>query len=447
MTEALGRVLAAIRRYPTMVGSLFIILALIGISIYTMISIPLSEAVALWNGGVEVWRDTPRYAQPAWTNLFRREKLPETFVVRVENVESTTETLGEAKWRGTTSLTFDYEFSRFPDEINFFFDVEYDTLIPLVILTWIKPDGTEIELFRGNPQRSRRLWISRDIGLSEAFGESSQGEPDADPGSTGGDWEPGVLKGEYALRVQALGFEEGFSMGGQLVVYGGVYGIAGTDDLRRDLSIGLLWGTPIALMFGLLATIGTTALGFIIAAVGSWFGGWVDAAIQRITEVNMMLPFLPIVLVIGKFFSSSLWVMLGVIVALNIFSGALKSYRAMFLQVKDSLYIEAARAYGASNTRIIFRYLIPKIIPVLIPNFVLGVRQFVFLEASLAVLGVGDPELPTWGKILSEGLGALYLEHYHCVLEPAILLIITGLSFSMLGYALDRVFNPRLRGI
>lgn len=446
MTEALRRVLGVIRRYPTMVGSLFIILALIGISIYAMITIPLSEAVALWNGGDEVWRDTPRYAQPAWTNLFRREKLPETFVVRMDDAASTKETLGETRWRETTVLTFDYEFSRFPDEISFFLDVEYDTQRPLVTLTWIKPDGTEIEFFRGNPQRSQRVRISRDIGLSGALGKSRQAEPDADPGSPDGDGEQGVMRGQYALRVEALSFEEGLSMSGRLVVLGGVYGIAGTDDLRRDLAIGLLWGTPIALMFGLLATIGTTALGFIIAAFGAWFGGWVDAAIQRITEVNMMLPFLPIVLVIGKFFSSSLWVLLGVIIALNIFSGALKSYRAMFLQVKDAPYIEAARAYGASNVRIIFRYLIPKIIPVLIPSFVLGVRQFVFLEASLAVLGVGDPTLPTWGKILSEGLGALYLGHYHCVLEPAVLLLITGLSFSMLGYALDRVFNPRLRG-
>jgi len=447
--RAFSKILSAIRQYPTVAGSLFIILALIGISVYAMIAIPISEAIILWRGADQVWSDTPRYAQPAWTNIFRSEKLPETFVLRMDDVEGTTETLGEAMWRETTILTFEYKYSRFPAELNFFFDVEYDTREPQVTITWISPDGTERRLFRGSVRKGQRYPISQDTKLSRDFGVLPQVGLLADPETLGGDAEPEVMTGEYGLRIETLTFEEGSSVGGRFIVYGDVYGIAGTDHLRRDLAIGLLWGTPIALMFGLLATIGTTVLGFIIAAFGTWYGGWVDAAIQRITEVNLMLPFLPILIMVGTFYSRSLWVMLAVIIALSIFTAAIKAYRAMFLQVKNSPYIEAARAYGASNTRIIFRYLIPKIIPVLIPNFVLGIPQFVFLEASLSVLGLGDPTLPTWGKILTNAYqgGALYRGYYYWVLEPAVLLIITGLSFSMLGFALDRVFNPRLRGI
>ncbi|MFC2078091.1 ABC transporter permease [Candidatus Bipolaricaulota bacterium] len=447
--KRLRRALTLARRYPTVTGSLFIILALVGISIYAVVSIPLSEAIASWSVASRGRSERPRFAQPTWTNLFRREKLPETIVISMDDVGTTTEPLSDTVWRETTVLAFDYKSSRFPSDLSFFFDIECAELEPRLTLTWVMPDGRETRLYRDNVRPGgRAFWISQDATLPRTLGERVVVGLFADPETRERERGPEALQGRYALRVEALAFEEGFSMTGRLIVYGGVYGIAGTDDERRDLAIGLLWGTPIALMFGLLATIGTTVLGFIIAAVGSWFGGWVGAAVQRITEVNLMLPFLPIVMMVGKFYSSSLWVMLAFIIGLNIFSAAIKTYRAMFLQVKNAPYIEAARAYGASNTRIIFRYLIPRIVPVLVPNFVLGIPQFVFIEASLAILGLGDPTLPTWGKIMADArVGAVYQGHLYWILQPSILLIITGLSFSMLGFALDRVFNPRLRGI
>ncbi|MGI5916515.1 MAG: ABC transporter permease, partial [Anaerolineae bacterium] len=99
--------------------------------------------------------------------------------------------------------------------------------------------------------------------------------------------------------------------------------------------------------------------------------------------------------------------------------------------------------------RIIFHYLIPRIIPLLVPQLVVLVPTFVFLEASLAVLGLGDPILPTWGKIIDDARsnGAVYQGLYYWILEPSILLVMTGLGFAMVGFALDRIFNPRLRGL
>jgi peptide/nickel transport system permease protein len=161
------------------------------------------------------------------------------------------------------------------------------------------------------------------------------------------------------------------------------------------------------------------------------------------------LPFLAILIMVGTFYSRSIWTILGVTILLSIFTGAIKGYRAIFLQVKESPYIEAARAYGASNARVIFQYLIPRMIPLLVPSLVSAVPAFVFLEASLAVLGLGDPTLPTWGKLLNDALvnAALYKGYYYWILQPTVLLMITGLGFALLGFALDRVFNPRLRGV
>jgi peptide/nickel transport system permease protein len=235
----------------------------------------------------------------------------------------------------------------------------------------------------------------------------------------------------------------------EFVSHGQVFGWAGTDHARRDLVLPLLWGVPIALAFGLIASMGTSILTMIIAAVGAWYAGWVDELIQRITEINLVLPFLAILIMIGTFYSRSIWVILGATILLSIFTGAIKAYRAIFLQVKESMYIEAARAYGASSSRIIFLYMIPRMIPLLIPSLVQSIPAFVFLEASLAVIGLGDPVLPTWGKIIQDANsnGALYKGYYYWVLEPAILLMITGLGFAVLGFALDRVFNPKLRDV
>ena len=251
------------------------------------------------------------------------------------------------------------------------------------------------------------------------------------------------------MRVEATVFEEGDDLDAEFVMFGKVSGWAGTDHRRRDLSIALLWGTPIALAFGLLAAVGTTITTMVISAIGVWYGGWLDEIIQRVTEVNLILPVLPILIMVGTFYSKSLWLMLGVIILLSIFGGGIKTYRAIFLQVKASPYIEAARAYGAGNVRIIFNYLIPRIVPLLLPQFVILVPSFVFLEAALAFLGLGDPMLPTWGKVINEANsnGALHVGQYYWVLQPSVLLMLTGLAFAMVGYSLDRVFNPRLRGL
>ena len=257
------------------------------------------------------------------------------------------------------------------------------------------------------------------------------------------------LKGTYKLVAEGLVFEEGSTVDASLVVYGKLHGLAGTDHRRRDITVALLWGAPVALAFGLVAAVGSSLTTMMLAAASVWFGGWVDWVIRRVNEIVMILPLLPILIMVGLFYSRSIWAILGVVIALGIFGSGILSYRSMFIQVKESGYIEAARAYGAGNGRIIFRYMIPKIIPVLIPGFVTQVPAYVFLEATLSVLGLGDPVLPTWGKLLNDAHsnGALFNGYFYWVLEPAALLILAGLGFAMLGFALDRIFNPRLRGL
>lgn len=444
--SAIQRSFREITRYPSAVAGVIIIIGLVILSIYTLVTIPYSEAVRLWRGGEEVWYTTPKNAPPAWINLFTKEDLPPTIIMNSQDgpAEKITRVTSAGFKEVTISFPFDYPYDDFPQEISVFFTSQYRQKQPFVSLYWVTPDDREFRLAEFSVNSSQSYRVSLDSKLQRRLnGIAPHTALFVDPHAA----MPFLIRGPYELRLNALTFEEDSDLEAEFVLFGKVYGLAGTDHRRRDLMVALLWGTPIALSFGLLAALGTTFSTMLIAAVGVWFGGWVDELIQRITEINLILPVLPILIMIGAFYSRSIWLMLGVIILLNIFGGGIKTLRAIFLQVKSSPYIEAAQAYGASNWRIIILYLIPRIIPVLVPQLVTLVPTFVFLEASLAVLGLGDPVIPTWGKVIDDARsnGALYQGNYYWMLEPAILLVITGFAFAIVGFALDRIFNPRLR--
>jgi peptide/nickel transport system permease protein len=448
--KALARTLREFKRYPSAVAGLAIILILLLVAVYTVFAIPYQEAIRLWRGGEEVWYKYPKNAAPAWTNLFRSADLPATiFLNSAEDEAVTTENKVVTEEMNQTIITFpvDFPYEAFPQEIIVYFTSTYEAKKPHINLEWIRPDGEEVQLGSFSVRKDDSYRLSQDQKIQRKYG----GVPGqialfaVDPNADTLVPQPG----HYEMRVTATLFEPGSDVESEFILYGDVYGVAGTDHLRRDLRIALLWGLPIALAFGILAAVGTTLITMLIAAVGVWFNGWLDEMIQRITEVNLVLPFLPILIMVGTFYSRSIWVILGVSILLSIFGAGIKSYRAIFLQVKESPYIEAARSYGAGSWRIVLTYLVPRIIPILIPQLVAVIPTFVFLEASLAVLGLGDPVLPTWGKIIDDAYsnGALFRGQYYWVLEPSFLLMLTGLAFAMVGFALDRIFNPRLRGL
>ncbi len=439
-------------RYPSALAGLAIILGLVVLAVYATIHIPYGKAIQLWRGNEADWYRNPKNAQPIWMNYFLKKKLPVSFSLASTGGSSGTVTGSVSKDSApngsgvdTTLLyTFDFPYDEFPQELMLYFTARFDEKKPLVSMHWKTPDGRRIRMDNLTLEPLTTYRFSQDGRLTTRLGDVSPEQGlFADPNSH----QLVPLKGTYQLEVKISTFETSSKAEAEFVLHGKVAGLAGTDHMRRDLMVALLWGAPVALAFGLIASAGVTVLTLTISAIGSWYGGWVDELIQRITEINLVLPFLSILVMVGTFYSKSIWLMLGITILLSIFSGTIKAYRAIFLQVRESPYIEAARSYGASSPRIIFRYLIPPLIPLLIPGLVLSIPAFVFLEASLAVLGLGDPSLPTWGKIIYDAQvnSAPYQGYYYWILEPAVLLMITGLAFALLGFALDRIFNPKLR--
>jgi len=460
--------LRLILQYKCAVAGLGILILLIGISIYTVIAIPYSEATYLWRAGEGIWLECPRNAMPSWINLFLSKKLPETIILDTRRggvgAKKVIIPFGERASKLRIELEFNYPYDDFPSEINLFYTANYSRSSPHLTIYWIKPGGKEMRLKELTLKKSGAYYISNDEKIAwrfhdyiyKKFGEEPNYAISPEIGLFAREDNSilrvetvSPLKGKYKMLIEGTIFERNVDVDVKLIVYGKVYGVAGTDHLRRDLSIALLWGTPIALSFGVVASVTIAMIQMIIAAISAWYSNKVDFVIQKITEVNMILPFLPMLIMLSVFYSFNIWMLLLVVIALSIFGSGVKTYRAVFLQIKEFPYVEAAKAYGAGSLRIIFLYLIPKVLPTIIPSLVLSVSDFVFLEAAMALLGLGDPIAPTWGKIIDDAYsaGALYKGYFYWVLEPSFLLILTALGFALLGFSLDKIFNPRLKEI
>jgi peptide/nickel transport system permease protein len=458
--------LKPILRHKSAVIGISVLLFLVGVSVYTVVTLPFEKAAQLWRAGELTWLDTPRNAAPAWFNLFTSKKLPETIIRDTRNPGPETVKVvvpaGQNIKILRAELSFNYDYDDFPSEINLFFTSSYNTSQPRLTISWLKPDGAKIGIKELSVGREDKLFISADTEVVKKLNERVESilkeKPASELSATAALFAVEdasmlnpetirVQKGRYTLLVEGIMFEPDADVDVKLVVYGKVYGWAGTDHLRRDIGIALLWGTPIALLFGVSAAVSIALIQMTIGAVSAWFRGVVDTAMQRIVEIFLVLPFLPVLIMVSTLYKVNIWVILLIVIALSSFGPGVKNYRALFLQLRESPYIEAARSYGAGNLRILVLHLIPRVLPTMIPSVVLSAADFVFLEAALAILGIGDPVTPTWGKVIEDAFyaGALFKGQYYWVLIPSALLAATSVSFALIGFTLDKIFNPRLR--
>ncbi len=283
------------RNYPSAVLGMIIISMLIVVSIVTPIAIPYDEAVRLWRGGEDIWGEYPRNAWPVWYNWVTGENLPATIVFDSADGdgEQTIESISADTREARYIYEFDFPYDTFPPELILFTKARYSEKQPFIEMAWFTPDGREIRAGEFSPGPSASFRFAQDSRLQRRL-ERSTGIEDvrAEQGLFDDPEQEGLqtLKGTYRLEITALLFENDATLDTTFVSYGLVHGLAGTDHRRRDLMIALLWGTPIAMAFGLLAALGTTITTMSIAAVGVWFGGWLDAVIQRLTEVNAIIP-------------------------------------------------------------------------------------------------------------------------------------------------------------
>ena len=217
----------------------------------------------------------------------------------------------------------------------------------------------------------------------------------------------------------------------------------GTDYLGRDIMAGLVNGGDATLLVGATAAAITVSIGVIVGAFAGYYGGWVDEVLTRITEFFQVLPPLLFAMVLVALFSpktSTIAIAIGVVS----WTQTARLTRAEFLKIKNLEYVSAERAIGTSDMGIMWRVILPNALPPIIVSATLVVGVAILFEAGLSFLGLGDPNVVTWGSMI--GFNRPYmLDAWWMVTFPGIAIFLTVLSISLIGDGLNDAFNPKLR--
>lgn len=220
----------------------------------------------------------------------------------------------------------------------------------------------------------------------------------------------------------------------------------GTDNFGRSVLTLTIWGARISLMVGLFATLISMGIGSLIGIVAGYYGRWGEAVLMRLTDWFLVIPFLPLAIVLASLLGRSLFIIV-MVIGITSWPGTARIVRAQTLSVKERPYVERARALGASGWHLVTRHILPNVGPLIFANTILTVAIAILSETTLSFLGLGDPLSISWGTILefAFGAGAATAGNWWWLLPPGLAIVFVVLAFTMCGFALDEILNPRLR--
>ncbi len=233
--------------------------------------------------------------------------------------------------------------------------------------------------------------------------------------------------------------------GGVLESPSGSY-LLGTDDAGRSVLSLLIWGARISLFVGLVATVISMVIGTLVGLASGFFEGWPARILFRVTEWFLVIPYLPLAIVLATVLGRSLITIVTVIGVLGWSSTALL-IRSQTLSVKERPYLERARVLGAGRWHQMTRHVLPNLMPMIFANTTLTVAVAILAETTLSFLGLGDPTRVSWGSMLDDAfsVGAMTTGAWWFIIPPGVCVVLVVLAFTLVGSALEEIFNPRLR--
>lgn len=222
--------------------------------------------------------------------------------------------------------------------------------------------------------------------------------------------------------------------------------VLGTDYLGRSVALQVMWGSRVSLFVGLAATLLTIVIGSLVGITAGFFGKWTDAALMRVTDWFLVIPFLPTAIVLASVLERSIWTIVFVI-GITSWPSTARLVRSQVLSVRSRLYVDRARALGAGRAHLIRRHIFPNVLPLIMASTTLAVPISILTETTLSFLGLGDPTEVSWGSILNEARekGAVTRGAWWYYMPPGVAIVLVVLAFTLLGRALETVLDPRLR--
>ncbi len=420
----------------------------IGIALIVVLSIAAIYSYLAFQKYVGLWRNTnywslyPSAVPPEWVSIFNPSAAVPTKFFKPINI------LKKNLYGSAMNITYifkiNYKWSVPPNDIKILINATYKKFAPAVIIK-IFGKGFKVTAIQDTMSNLPNV-----ISLNNYDEAKNNIMNWANLNNINATLPTAAIfrhKGTYYITVSFIGLGK-FKASAKVLMDGTVYGLMGTDVFGRDIFIYTMLGLPYGLLIGILTSIIAATWGTLYGLASGYFGGWIDRIMQRILDVWYSIPGLPLLILLTILLKPNIWLIM-VLIAVFSWMGVAKVVRSMVLQLKNENYVMASKAVGATSGWIMIKHILPQIAPFMMAQVALGVPGAILTEVSLDFLGLGDPNVPTWGWMLHDAnvYGAAVNGYWWWVLPPGIMTALVALGFALIGYAMDVILNPRLREV